>query len=1210
MADKTTQEENALEAEPIQPFAPQREEAFRRESYSGGSPLEQMILALSDEIDFAQHNARKQTLKNGERVGELGGLHLYSFPLDRAFDFEADEDVAVAIGGHDYRGRIVRIELASVVIGIDEHRGEALARVDITRAEDIIEKLLRKQLAAVFEGKSPGFNKGQADYVIGQGEPESDASSIPELVDKFLSAKGFALNPEQQTFISKALASELTLLWGPPGCGKTLCIGLLTACLLAQNKRVLLASNTNKAVDGALHQVLQTKRDINEETDDGTIIRFSGAGITDEFKRDWPSYLLDEIQRKRGGDLEAEKSKLQAEQSARAADLAKCEQGLEIHEGYRQLQQRRSSAPREINECQAALEGLRRQMSELEQVRGNLEAEWADAPETPTLVSRLTRKRPREEIEAQRLQCQDQVKRTQVRLEERTQRLAALKHERTQLEKLTVELTERLKRIRSESDLKSQQQTLRSRLSELETRLREIDQALGDLRRSILSEARLIGTTVHKTFLDPLLSSLEFDAVIVDEASMVVLPMIYWAAGRAKAQVIVVGDFQQLPAIIKNMDGELAKEWLACSPFDKWHVPNAVQKGSTKDLPFLVALQEQNRMHPEIGRLVSDLFYSDIHTPKGNGLLPGPRAKSQASSSQRLPQQKTDKRIITIDTRDLGGWSSQPYEGSGRFNPTHVALGLALIDRFALAGVLEAGENSQVGFVTPYAGQARLFTKAAEQRHHDFIDQTSIGTAHRFQGGERDIIIFDYVLSENRRYPSRFIDSINGHDQPANLLNVALSRAKKHLIVIYNSDDFGERCTHPWMRNFFQTLVERSEALDAKQLLQESDVLGQVRELVSGRAFTVEEGNTLHDETSFYAAVRTDLVSAQQAVLIFSAFATPENVARWADLFQSMLERGVRIRVVTKPARSQPNAQRNSQQLMAMFDTLRRAGIVIDTRSATHEKAVVIDNKIVWHGSLNMLSQNVARTTELMTRTVSSQYASELLRMLARHDLKQQDLTLQQLPVCPTCSGPTTLGANWKGQRFLFCEQDCGFIAAAWDFHKLARGLPIGKHLHRCPACRSGSVVVAQTKRGRTYGRCNSSGRRGGPKCKHQEELRLTDLPAYEPYPEPKAPEPSILAELTIEAADTFASPPSARSTVGEVAVPSKKMKKQDATSSGRGPTSHSSEGPSRSPANKTSYKTKPSPSVSRSKQDEAKKGRRRRPKDAAELDAYLSSLS
>ena len=34
--------------------------------------------------------------------------------------------------------------------------------------------------------------------------------------------------------------------------------------------------------------------------------------------------------------------------------------------------------------------------------------------------------------------------------------------------------------------------------------------------------------------------------------------------------------------------------------------------------------------------------------------------------------------------------------------------------------------------------------------------------------------------------------------------------------------------------------------------------------------------------------------------------------------------------------------------------------------------------------------------------------------------------------VCPTCGGPTTLGSNWKGQHFLFCEQDCGFVAAAW----------------------------------------------------------------------------------------------------------------------------------------------------------------------------------
>lgn len=1212
MADRPAINETAEDKGQGQARVAQREETFSREAVSGGSPLEQMILALSDEIDFAGNNARKQTLKNGERNGEMGGLHLYAFPLERIFDFEADEDVAVAIGGRDYRGRVIKVDLASVVIGIEDHQGEILARVDVTKAEDVIEKLLRKQLVAVFDGNA-GFHKRQAEHAIGLGEPETNASPIPDLVDSFLSApqNAFQLNPQQNAFIAKALTSELSLLWGPPGCGKTMCIGLLAACLLDQGKRLLLASNTNKAVDGALEQALNTQQVIGAQTGDQSIVRFGGVGITEEFKSKWPAHLFENILHQRGEILEAEKAGLSAEQSTQSTKLAHCEQGLTAHEEHRRTEQRLNSLPNDIRRKEDAVGNLHEQLSQLEQRRRDLEAEWAEAPESPTLMSRLTGKRPREQVEADRTRCQDQRKTAQAELDEQTQRLAGLHHERKQLKHWLTELTERLEELPPEADLRAEQHILRSRLSEIDTRLQEIKKALGDLGRNILSEARLVGTTVHKTFLDSVLSSLDFDVVMVDEASMVVLPMIYWAAGRAKAQVVVVGDFRQLPAIVKNGDGKLVQDWAACSPFDKWHVRDAVREGRAKDLQFLVALQEQNRMHPEIGQLVSDLFYFDIHTTDGKGLLPGTRAKSLALQAERLPGQKSDKRIITIDTRELGGWSSQPFGGSGRFNPTHVALGLALIDRLALAGVLKYGRRDQIGFVTPYAGQAKLFAQAVRGRHDALIDETSIGTAHRFQGGERDIMIFDYVLSENRRYPNRFIDSETGEDQPANLLNVALSRAKKHLIVIYNSDDFGERSTHPWMRRFFTTLRERSEPLDAQELLQESDILGQVRELAHGHTFTVADANTIHDETTFYGAIRQDLATAQQAVTIFSAFATPENVSRWADLFQSMLKRGVRIRIVTKPVNNQPNAQRNGEQLKSMFHTLRRAGIVLDTRSATHEKVVIVDETIVWHGSLNMLSQNAGRTTELMTRTISPDYARELLHMLARHDLKQKDLTLPQMPVCPTCGGPTTLATNWKGQHFLFCEQDCGFVAGAWDFHRLVRGIPIGMHLRPCPDCGTGQVTVAQTKRGNTYGRCTNDRRKNGPKCNHKEDLRLGDLPNYEPYPDPEPPQPSILSDLADQVVDPIAVPQSnGPPKLKHDTAPPRDQRTKGAAFPKERQTGKATEQSKQLTASSNTKARKSRPPISRLHPNKSKKSGRSRPKDENELDAFLSSIN
>ena len=52
----------------------------------------------------------------------------------------------------------------------------------------------------------------------------------------------------------------------------------------------------------------------------------------------------------------------------------------------------------------------------------------------------------------------------------------------------------------------------------------------------------------------------------------------------------------------------------------------------------------------------------------------------------------------------------------------------------------------------------------------------ALGTVHRFQGGEKSVVLFSSVVSERRS--SRFLD-----DRP-NLLNVTVSRAREHLITI------------------------------------------------------------------------------------------------------------------------------------------------------------------------------------------------------------------------------------------------------------------------------------------------------------------------------------------------------------------------------------------------------------------------------------------
>src|SRR5262249_31668303 len=89
-----------------------------------------------------------------------------------------------------------------------------------------------------------------------------------------------------------------------------------------------------------------------------------------------------------------------------------------------------------------------------------------------------------------------------------------------------------------------------------------INAELANLQKAIIDEARIVGATVTRLYLSPKMFT-NFDVVIIDEASMVLLPALFHAAGLAKEKVIVSGDFRQLPPIVPTDEEAILAE-LGC----------------------------------------------------------------------------------------------------------------------------------------------------------------------------------------------------------------------------------------------------------------------------------------------------------------------------------------------------------------------------------------------------------------------------------------------------------------------------------------------------------------------------------------------------------------------------------------------------------------------------------------------------------------------
>ena len=141
--------------------------------------------------------------------------------------------------------------------------------------------------------------------------------------------------------------------------------------------------------------------------------------------------------------------------------------------------------------------------------------------------------------------------------------------------------------------------------------------------------------------------------------------------------------------------------------------------------------------------------------------------------------------------------------------------------------------------------------------------------------------------------------------------------------------------------------------------------------------YTVNE-SSLYDEHGFYSAFSKDIKSASHRVIIESPYITTRRAKEFADLL-SRLNKRLKVTIYTRnPYHHDGVLIHESLEGIAL---LKEAGIYVKTcDDFRHRKVAIIDNTILWEGSLNMLSQNGSR--EMMRRFKSSELVSEMEKFL------------------------------------------------------------------------------------------------------------------------------------------------------------------------------------------------------------------------------------
>ena len=137
----------------------------------------------------------------------------------------------------------------------------------------------------------------------------------------------------------------------------------------------------------------------------------------------------------------------------------------------------------------------------------------------------------------------------------------------------------------------------------------------------------------------------------------------------------------------------------------------------------------------------------------------------------------------------------------------------------------------------------------------------------------------------------------------------------------------------------------------------------------------------LYDESSFYRAFEKDLKRAKKKVVIESPFMTERRSYQLVRIFQKLKKRGVKVIVYTRSPYHHPPRLR--YQAIESIWILRDAGVkVYECRDYRHRKVAIIDNQVLWEGSLNILSQSKSR--ELMRRIHSPMLSKQMLHIIQR----------------------------------------------------------------------------------------------------------------------------------------------------------------------------------------------------------------------------------
>lgn len=324
---------------------------------------------------------------------------------------------------------------------------------------------------------------------------------------------------------------------------------------------------------------------------------------------------------------------------------------------------------------------------------------------------------------------------------------------------------------------------------------------LTDIQQKMARTRIFVGTTTAINNRLNLFTLKHFQLAIIDEASQILEPDLIGILSARHQQhnaidkFVLVGDYKQLPAIAQQSAEEAAVTDLLLRNIGLEDCRNSLFERLYKSSPDTCRsiLHKQGRMHPAIAEFPNQTFYYREQLES----VPLPHQLEETPYEASLtPQDSIDQLLLERRMVFIPAEAPDHLTCSDKTNPNEARIVATLLGHIYRLTESRFDPNRTVGVIVPYRNQIAMIRKEIARLQLPALQDISIDTVERYQGSQRDIIIYSFTIQNFSQLNFLTANTFQeGNFLIDRKLNVALTRARKQLLLTGNPHILGANIT-------------------------------------------------------------------------------------------------------------------------------------------------------------------------------------------------------------------------------------------------------------------------------------------------------------------------------------------------------------------------------------------------------------------------------